>query len=373
MTKGDTTRSAFAVKSFRLTREGKWFILLLCGVGVAALNTANNLLYLVFSLKLCLLIVQIVLCRLNTKKMSLRRTAQRRATAGEGFPVTLHITCRNKRLPMFSIQVRDIIDGAPFKRSGHFLKANADETRHIEYLCERPLRGRTHFDGIVISSAFPFGLTERVRFVKLPHDMIIWPAQVQVHLPRQYTSLREGSVPVSWRGSSEDFWQLREFKTGDDERRISWKASARQRRLIMLETAAHTHQHVQLALDLGSVTAPEEKEILIRIAASLTDLLHRRKIPVIFFNIGGDIIECATDSCNGILDHLALLSLTDDAALSVPMLRAGTLVISAATAADFLRQHPGDDPLDTGRRVVRQPQSQLQTGDQSRTSKERPL
>ena len=326
------------IKLFRFTKEGKWFVLLLLGVGFAALNTANNLLYLVFSLKVCLLFSQILLGELNIKKISLRRSAQHRATADEAFPVTLHITCLNRRFPNFSVQVRDVIDGVPFKRSGHFLKTNAGETRHIEYKCECPHRGHTHFDGILISSAFPFGLTERARLVTDHHDMIIWPSKLPVRMPSEFGSLRSGNRPISRKGNSEDFWQLREFRTGDDARRISWKASARQRRLILLETAAHTDEYVEMALDLDSATSPGEKETLIRIAASVVDLLHHQKIPVTFYAADGVAIACETDACNAILDYLALLKTSENYEKFPVSYPPGIVRITSANAAIFLHR-----------------------------------
>ena len=43
-------------RRFRLTREGKAFLFVTLGVGFAAINTANNLLYLVLGLLLSLLL-----------------------------------------------------------------------------------------------------------------------------------------------------------------------------------------------------------------------------------------------------------------------------------------------------------------------------
>ena len=347
MTSHDQKHGLPQVKSFRVTREGKWFILLLIGVGIAALNTGNNLLYLIFSLKFCLFCTQVFLGELNLKNMSLRRSAQKRTIAGESFPVTLHITSRNKRFPLFSIQVRDVIDGAPFKRSGHFLKANAKETRHIEYRCERYYRGRSLFNGILVSSAFPFGLTERTKVVPLSHELIVWPAIVPVHMPRQFTDYRSGVVPIARRGNSEDFWQLRDFHIGDDARRIYWKASARQHRLILLETAAQSNKRIEMALDLNSAKSVDEKETLIRIAASVADLLVRHRIPVTLYTSDVQTVESTSDSCTELLDHLALLDIANPRHTSLEAVPPGTLVINSANASVFVLHHgvPSKKPL----------------------------
>ncbi|MBN2531061.1 MAG: DUF58 domain-containing protein [Deltaproteobacteria bacterium] len=332
-------------RKFRITREGKWFLLLLLGVGMAAFNTGNNLLYLVLSLKICLFLVQLFLAEFNLKNVSLRRTAPHRAVAGALFPVTLHITNENKRLPIFGIQLRDVIDGERFKRSGHFLKAGPLEARHIEYQCELFLRGRSHFDGILLSTAFPFGLTERAKLIPLSHEIIVWPAKEPVHLPRHFSPVQEGTVPISFKGAGDEFWQLKEFQQGEDARRISWKASARQNRLILMETQARSDRKAHIVLLLGASDTGREKEMLIRVTASLTDELHRRNIPVSLSTSRNHIIHSRQETAAPLLDHLALMK-TDMPSPPAENIPFGALIVNSATAKVFLKYPVSLQPTD---------------------------
>ena len=55
----------------KITREGKRFILTTVLIGVAALNTGNNLIYLIFSLMLSFIALAIVLLRINLSGITL--------------------------------------------------------------------------------------------------------------------------------------------------------------------------------------------------------------------------------------------------------------------------------------------------------------
>ena len=54
-------------RRLKLTREGKYFIFITFGVGVAAINTGNNLLYLLLGMLLSLIIVSGVLSELSLR------------------------------------------------------------------------------------------------------------------------------------------------------------------------------------------------------------------------------------------------------------------------------------------------------------------
>jgi uncharacterized protein (DUF58 family) len=343
------------IKPFRITREGKWFLLLWFGVGVAAFNSGNNLLYLIVAFMGCLFLFQIIFEEFNLKHLMLRRTAPDRAVANEPFWVTLHITNRNSRLPVFSIQIRDLIDGRPFKRSGHFLRASAGETRHIEYRCELPGRGLSHFEGILLSTAFPFGLTERRRLIPVPHDVIVWPEKIPVHLPRQYSRLSNGAFVSPRRGVSDDFWQLRNYQTGDDARKISWKASARQDRLIMQDNAAQSDQRVHLVLEFDPTMKANVNEQLIRIAASLSNLLFRRHIQVILITAETVVMQCLPSTCTQLLDHLALIDPYVIPARQNAALPSDAIIINSNNASVFIRHADSEDrkPQSTERTPAR--------------------
>ena len=69
-------------RKFRLTREGRAFLFITVGVGLAAVNTGNNLLFLVLGLLLSLLLVSGVLSDLALWRLQIKRNLPTRLFAG---------------------------------------------------------------------------------------------------------------------------------------------------------------------------------------------------------------------------------------------------------------------------------------------------
>ncbi|HEX4385918.1 MAG TPA: hypothetical protein VH083_23335, partial [Myxococcales bacterium] len=65
------------------TRAGRWYTALTVGIGLAAINTGNNLLFLVLGLLLASIIVSGILSEQSLKGVKLERRLPPSATAGE--------------------------------------------------------------------------------------------------------------------------------------------------------------------------------------------------------------------------------------------------------------------------------------------------
>ena len=90
-------------RKFRLSREGRVFLFVTIGVGFAAVNTANNLLYLLLGLLLSLLLVSGVLSDLALWKLKMRRRVPARLFAGAKTIIEVAATtCTNMKNPTAS-------------------------------------------------------------------------------------------------------------------------------------------------------------------------------------------------------------------------------------------------------------------------------
>ena len=76
-------------RTLRPTRPGWVFFALTFGVGFAALNTGNNLLYMVLSLLLAFLVLSGVLSESALRGVRIRRRLPREIHAGRAAPVVL--------------------------------------------------------------------------------------------------------------------------------------------------------------------------------------------------------------------------------------------------------------------------------------------
>src|SRR5262249_56793295 len=103
-----------------------------------------------------------------------------------------------------------------------------------------PRRGRIDFNRIVLATRFPFGLITKFASVFIPQATIVYPALGTVRerrwRVRHWTEAALDGRPMSHRGEDE-FYGLREYRPGDNPRRIHWRRSARHGTLLVRETA----------------------------------------------------------------------------------------------------------------------------------------
>ena len=70
-----------------ITRAGRTYLVITIGVGLGALNTGNNLLYLVLGFLLSLIIASGVLSERCLQQLRIRRVLPETASAGQPFPI----------------------------------------------------------------------------------------------------------------------------------------------------------------------------------------------------------------------------------------------------------------------------------------------
>ena len=132
-------------RTLRPTRAGWAFFAITFGVGFAALNTGNNLLYLVLSLMLAFLVLSGVLSESALRGISVRRRLPRELFAETSCTVGLEITNQQRRVPAFAVQVEDRArEGDAAQRAagrGFALRVGPGETEPRVYRCVPGRRG----------------------------------------------------------------------------------------------------------------------------------------------------------------------------------------------------------------------------------------
>jgi uncharacterized protein (DUF58 family) len=304
-------RRRFFPRGLSFTREGRVYVVVTLGVGFAAVNTGNNLLYLVLGMMLGLIVVSGILSEIALRGVAVRRALARRAEEAEIFPVELTLANGKRRAASFSVELRDEIDGEPFKRRCFFLRVGPAEERSIAYRCELHRRGRRVFDGVVVSTRFPFGLFEKTRFFPLPGEVLVRPARIDMASPPLAAAAREGDGGVERRGLGSEFRELRAMVPGDDPRRIDWRATARLGgEPLIRETDREVRGLVEIALDAALAgdgpAALADAEQRIRAAGTLVRELARRGFAVALVT-SGRVPAPAAEDPEALLDRLALL------------------------------------------------------------------
>lgn len=263
----------------RPTRAGWIFFAIVFAVGFAALNTGNNLLYLVLSLMLGFLALSGVLSESALRGIAVGRRLPRELYAGAPNPVLLEISNGLKRVPAFAIAVEDLMfpPGAPRRRphrapaAGRVfaLRVAPQETETRRYAFRPEQRGLLHFAGFRVSTRFPFGLFAKFRSFEEAQEVLVFPEiEPRVVLSASGDARETGVEITAGIGLGCEVAGLRDFEHGDPRRRIHWRSSLRRGSLLVTHVEDERDRRVEIYLRTGDRPDPGRFERRVRRAAS---------------------------------------------------------------------------------------------------------
>ncbi|MXG90469.1 DUF58 domain-containing protein [Nocardioides flavescens] len=119
-------------------------------------------------------------------------------------------------------------------------------------------RGDLRAAGVSVRLRGPLGVLERQRTLDVPGTVRALPSfDSRRHLPSRLARLREldGRAAVRVRGQGTEFDSLREYVRGDDVRSIDWRASARNRTVVVRTWRPERDRRVVLVLDTSRTSA----------------------------------------------------------------------------------------------------------------------
>jgi uncharacterized protein (DUF58 family) len=240
-----------APRRLKFTREGKFFVGITLGVGFAAINTANNLLYLLLGMLLALIVVSGVMSELSLRNLTVVRRLPLRAQVGRAHLVEIEVFNRKARVPSYAIEVEDLRAGQPADKRCFFLKVSPQSAQVAAYRRTPTKRGHDLHTGFRIATRFPFGLFEKSREIDSVGELVIYPAVDAIKLPAANSGVSVGTEGASGRGHGEDFVGLRVMREGEDPRDIHWRKSAALGQPVLRERAREARPDVKLALDVS--------------------------------------------------------------------------------------------------------------------------
>ncbi len=297
-------------RSLSPTPEGKRYVLLAVAIGLAAVNTGNNLLYLLLAMMLSLIVLSGVLSEQCLRHLLITRRLPEHMFAGRPATGYFHISNRKTQLPSFSLHLLDLIDDRPIDR-GVYLAHLAPGTSTLQpYPLLIPRRGIYRIEAVKVITRFPFSLFIKGLTIRLVSEAVVYPHVKP--LPAVIQSQLEflgHDQEILRRGQGPDLYNLRLYQPGDDSRAIHWRTTARTSSLIIRESQAEDQRHVALALptvlppgydEAGALTPELEQafERAVVLAASLAVHLHEAG-----FGIRGLVGDCVLGEGKGI-DHL---------------------------------------------------------------------
>jgi len=213
---------------YKITRGGVLFSLAIVVVGLGAVVSANNLLFLIVAAMLSTLLVSGFVSRMCLAGLELDFQVPEHVSARRAVPGKLFVHNQKWLMPSFSIRVEGIRDPAsptlqsdvyfPLIAGGAFL----EETVEVRF----PARGAYRQNSFAFSTSFPFGFLEKSARVTLRRDMVVYPSiDPQPGFEDLLLGIA-GEIETHYRGLGRDFYRIRPYEALESSRHVDWKASA---------------------------------------------------------------------------------------------------------------------------------------------------
>lgn len=253
-------------RRIRPTVAGVLFIVATFAVGFAAINTGNNLLYLLLGGMLGALGMSGWHSERALRGVRVTRRLPRGVPAGEEATIAYTLANRGKG-PVLGVELREMtLPGTAF------IPRIGPGERVVAHSVNTFLRRGLHpLTGVTLATTYPFGFIRRERDIVLPDEVVVWPrTDRRVAPPRPGVSHRihSGARPSHVAGPRGEFRGLREYREGDDARDIHWRRSAGRPTPVMREYDRDTSETLWIVVDLDGAPG-EAAEEAIGIAAGL--------------------------------------------------------------------------------------------------------
>jgi uncharacterized protein (DUF58 family) len=172
----------------------------------------------------------------------------------------------NAGAPRLRVEVHDH-HPASFEAEGlpRVLDLARGQWAEVAYQVKPVARGEAQFASAEARISSPLGLWKVSRRIGEPAQVRVYP---NFRALAKYTLLATdnrlsqiGVLQVRRRGEGTEFHQLREYRQGDAQRAIDWKATSRTARLIAREYEEEKDQRVLLVVDCGRRMASKDDDL----------------------------------------------------------------------------------------------------------------
>lgn len=243
-----------------LTREGWIFLVILLFVSAGSLLRNINLLMLMTGIMVAPLFLSWRGSLLMLRQLTARRTLPQQLFAGQTIQATWKVHNGRHVLPTWSLSVLDQWrrPEAP-RREAASIRAvlpriKPGETNYGNYQIHFPQRGQFLAGPAKLTSRFPLGLV--AARIDLPEEstILVAPAigRLTASWDRRLMSHASGSEAIKRRRGAQDeeFFGLRQYRSGDSQRHIHWRATARSGHLMVKQFDSRSDRDFVLLLDL---------------------------------------------------------------------------------------------------------------------------
>jgi len=302
----------------RVTRTGVAYAGTLLLVAIAAMLSANNLLFLILAAMISTLLVSGFVSRLGLAALELDLVLPQHISARRRVRAGVRLRNLKRWFPSFSIHLAGAAESGfdsilyfPVLPSGATLEEPVDV-----YFARRGSQKERSFQ---FSTRFPFGFAERREMVTARHEILVYPCLDPQSGFEELLASVAGELETLQRGRGVDFYRIRPYEATESARHVDWKASAHTGDLQVREYAQEQDPKVAIFLDLD-VGAEESAwfEKAVECAAFLALRLTARGVRLRFRSQDADVMVPETADVYAVLRYLALVEPRRDASAEAP-------------------------------------------------------
>jgi uncharacterized protein (DUF58 family) len=312
---------------YDVTRAGMIYILISVVIGIAAINTGNNLLYVVVAALLSAILVSGIASALVLRSLTLDVHLPEHVFAGRPMLARLLLRNASSWLPSFSVRVvpakrkaksnvrwhweastfgwprnrapqnqwlrlpdrrllrvREEAEKPILQESVYFPFLAPGQELRADLEISFPARGRYCEKNFGLATRFPFAFLMKTRRINLAREVIVFPVVEPTEQFREVLPMVTGEFETFVSGRGNDLYLIRDYMPDDSARHVDWKATARTGALKVREFSREDERKLRIVFDnpAPGVLPPVVYERAVRLAASLGWHFHHEDVEVSF-------------------------------------------------------------------------------------------
>jgi len=332
---------------FEVTRAGMLYVLVVLLIGIAALNTGNNLLYIVVATMLAAIVVSGAASAFCLGSLELELKIPDHIFAGTEVPATVCVRSLRRWLPALSIsavpiekkiknrrwqwvattfpvppwrppgqqwlqlpdrKLRRVAVGNPsgvFHESAYFPLVPPGAGLEASVKLNFRRRG-CYQERFSLSTRFPFAFLVKTRRTALSREVLVYPELSNSQEAIALLPVLSGQFEARLRGIGSDLYRIREYLPEDPARQVDWKATAKSGSLKVREFSREDERRLRVVFDnphVGEIQSANY-ERMVSLTASLVWRLAEEGVLTSFVS---QDYECFGDP-HGILRYLATVT-----------------------------------------------------------------
>jgi uncharacterized protein (DUF58 family) len=258
---------------YEFTREGVVYFVIIMVIAIAALNTGNNLLFIILANLLSGILLSGILSAIVLSQLELDFALPEHVFAER--PLISRLTVQNLKwiFPSLSLTVsaRDAPKGKRRRTAPAASRQILAAPVYVPYIPHRsavaqhveltfPRRGRYSQDGFRVSSKFPFGLLLKAHEITSKQEILVLPNVQPTEEFYEILPLIGGETESFLKGRGHDLYAIRDYQETDSARHVDWKATAKAQQLKVREFTREDERRLVLVFD-SSLPAGDHKSL----------------------------------------------------------------------------------------------------------------